>query len=204
MIYIRKSNNFGFSLIEVIASSAIAIVFIVIVAGAFVQINEGLNRRRISMSRDTTAVLIRKNLSNMKALRATMKEVVNKPFYDCVCNSGVACQNMNKTPLIVYDSPGNLSTVYFNNLGFACPAKSPACVIEVVYTVAAQCPPNPFPSPNPIPTLTCLGPAEFILIEYQIQKNLTNLDPKIDFKTISGKVYYQISEIAPAGAGICP
>ena len=197
-------NNFGFSLIEVMVSSAIAVFFIVLVAGAFVQINEGLNRRRIFTSRDTTAVLIRKNLSNVKALQATLKEAVNSPFYDCVCNSGVACQNMKKTPLIMYDSPTQASTVYFNNAGFACPAKSPACVLEVVYTVAAQCPPSPFPSPNPIPTLTCSGPAEFILIEYQIQKNVTNLDPKVDFKTISGKVYYQVSDIAPVGAGVCP
>ncbi len=198
-------NNLGFSLVEVMVSSAIAIFFIVLVAGAFVQINESLNRRRISLNRDMIALSVRKNLSYMALLRATMKEAVNKPFYDCVCNSGVACQNMAKSDLIIYDSPTNLAPANFNSQGSSCLATSPSCMIQVSYQVVAQCPPAPpFPSSNPLPSLVCNGPADFLVIEYKIQKNPAVLDPKLDFRTIGGKVYFQASEIAPPGSGVCP
>ena len=165
-------NNRGFSLVEVMVSSAIAVFFIVLVAGAFIQINDSLNRRKIALSRDTVALSIRKNLLSMPSLRATMKKSENKPFYDCVCASGVACQNMVKSDLTVYESATDLAPANFNSQGSSCLATSLSCLIQVTYKVAAQCPPAPpFPRSNPFPSLTCTGPAEFVMIEYTVKKN---------------------------------
>ena len=164
-------NNLGFSLVEVMVSSAIAVFFIVLVAGAFVQINDSLNRRRITLNRDMVALSVRKNLSSMALLRATLKKPENKPFYNCVCTSGVACQNMAKSDLTVYESATDLAPANFNSQGSSCQAASPSCMIQVTYQMAAQCPPAPpFPSSDPVPSLTCNGPAEFVMIEYKIQK----------------------------------
>ncbi len=198
-------NNHGFSLVEVMVSSAIAVFFIVLVAGVFTQINDSLNRRKITLSRDTVALSVRKNLASMLFLRATMKKPENKAFYDCVCASGVACQNMVKSDLTLYESATDLTPANFNSQGSSCAATSPSCMIEVTFKVAAQCPPAPpFPSSNPFPSLTCSGPAEFVMIEYRVQKNPVVTDPKLDFRPVSGKVYLQTSQIAPAGGGICP
>ncbi len=200
-----KKNSFGFSLVEVLVSAAIAVIFVTIVAGAIVQIHDSLNRRKIAMNRDVTAVLVRKNLSSMSVLRATLKEPVNKTFYDCVCNSGVACNNMASTPLIVYDSPGVPATSFFDSLGFSCLPASPACILQVTYSIAAQCPPaTPFPSAKPVPALTCLGPAEFVVISYLVQKNPINTNINMNFKPVSGKFYTLVSELSPVGGGVCP
>ena len=198
-------NNHGFSLVEVMVSSAIVVFFTTLVAGAFIQINDGLNRRKITLSRDTVALSVRNNLLTMNLLRATMKKPENKLFYDCVCASGVACQNMVKSNLIVYESAADLAPASFNSLATSCPVTSPSCMIQVTYRATAQCPPAPpFPSSNPFPALTCSGPAEFVMIEYTVQKNPIVTDPKLDFRPVSGKVYLQTSQIAPAGAGVCP
>ncbi len=198
-------NNDGFSLVEVMVSSGIAVFFIVLVAGAFIQISDSLNRRKITLSRDTVALSTRKNLIAMSVLRATLKKPVNKLFYDCVCASGVQCQNMVKTDLILFETATDLAPANFNSQGSSCLATSPSCMIQVTFKVAAQCPPAPpFPSSDPYPSLTCNGPAEFVMIEYTVGKNPVVTDPKLDFRTVTGKVYLQTSQISPAGAGVCP
>lgn len=190
---------------EVLVSSALAVFFIALVTGAFIQIQESINKRKMSMSRDTSAILVRKNLSNISMIRASVKEPTNKTIYNCLCNTGTSCQNMTATQFILYDAPGTPTSSFFTSSGFACQANAADCIIEINYTIAAQCPPAPpFPSSKPFPSLTCNGPAEFVVIDYEIRKNPLIVDPKIQIKPQKGKIYTQISEISGSGSGVCP
>jgi hypothetical protein len=131
----------------------------------------------------------------------------NIKFKNCVCGLGPGCNTSEKFTLALYDpsSPNQAVATYYDSSGIPCVTNNAQnCLIEVTLGFTPQCMPS-LPSANPTPDTICVGkPAEFVAVSFTVRPNSLLTNQTETFKPVSGSVFAQVTNLAPAGSGVCP
>ncbi len=191
----------------------VAVGLLGLLGGILAQVNvdflNGFRKIKAPLARDQALILIREASGSINNLRVSMKKPENAAFHDCVCGGGGGCKSYDGdqshfTPFTLYDSNGTAITpMYFDADGFKCDPSQSSCLFVVTTKFQGECLPDlTSGSGNPPPT--CNTPAEFILINYFVTQNPASQGVAQYYKTISGAVYSQVSDINTPTSGVCP
>lgn len=193
----------GFTLAEVIVSGALVGVLCLIVASAFALISKQSNSYSLNASRNALMMNLRKSVTDLTSLRASLHQPENIKLLSCVCGSAASCVSGQSNPVTIYPpgaNPPQPSINYYDTNGSPCQPTDANCFIQTQITFTAQCLPN-LPSANPMPPPSCTTPAEVIGFTFKVETNsaMTNT-----LKSLKSTTYLQVSAIAPPGSGVCP
>jgi type II secretory pathway pseudopilin PulG len=199
------SRQNGFTITEVVVSGVLVGVLCLIVASAFGFISKQSNAYSLNATRNALMMNLRKSVSDLNSLRASLHQPENTSLLNCVCGSPAGCTTGQSNPVSIYPPgalPPQASINYYNMNGSPCQPTDPNCLIQTQITFTAQCLPH-LPSANPMPPPSCTAPAEVIGFAFTVQTNPAIANPGT-LKILKSTTYMQVASIAPPGSGVCP
>lgn len=167
-----------------------------------------IQANQLAATRDQLATQFRQSAGRVRNLKLSLTKSENQDFFNCVCGQGSGCESAKPyTNFALYDD-SNLNAAiptYYDYSGIPCEHPTATnCAIKVTVSFVAQCKPT-LPSADPTPPATCVGvPVEFFAVNFTIQPNPDSLVHGSLFKSVSGSAFTQVSNLAPAGSGVCP
>lgn len=197
------SRQCGFSLIEVLVSIALLSV----VAGASYAVATLYSRMDYRLqflnSRNLLANDIRRMINSKTVLVASMKlrdatgARTNSQLHGCLC--GVGTCTTYETPfreLSLVDTEGKrIAPAYYDQGGYACDPTIQQCTFLVKTRFLAECAPN-FLAGSQDPVVTCVGqPAEFIAINYSIEKLTPQSTEDANVRPVSGWTFLDSTRV---------
>lgn len=165
-----------------------------------------IQSNQLAATRDQLAMQFRQSAGRILNLRLSLTKPENQDFLNCVCGTASGCTSAKSYPLSLYDNsvPDEPIQTFYDYSGIPCKETATNCTIKVTTNFVAQCKPT-LPSADPTAPASCVGtPVEFFAVTFTIQQNPNTLEHGNLFKSISGSTFTQVSNLVPAGSGVCP
>lgn len=166
-----------------------------------------IQSNQLAATRDQLATEFRQSAGRIRNLRLSLNQPENLQFKNCVCGLNAECKSAQAYTFTLYDDYSEAKTpfkTYFDYSGNPCTNSTASnCTIRVKTEFVSQCQPA-LPSTDPSPPASCMSsPVEFFAVKFTIEHNSDPSAPG-KFKPITGSVYTQVANFAPAGSGVCP